>query len=205
MISAGGKPQHFKTLGDIQKEQIAIKPELVNYSNYRDLFVLSSIKSLFLDERNKEIVKRVIGILELHKKNLNNIELNSMLLMEGNFKEANFQNSNLQETWFYGANLVRANFKNSDLRGVSFERAVLHGAIFQGANMEPIKFMGISYYTTWYNGKVCEKGSIGFCVQNGHLLYPPKINPKLQNQLETGFSFFEDGNWKFRRAGSVKP
>lgn len=77
---------------------------------------------------------------------------------------ATLQGSHLEGANLEHANLWRANFQGADLSNAKIDEHT----DFQYANLEE---------ATWINGIVCEKGSIGKCIQDGKEVYVYK-NPR---------------------------
>jgi len=67
-----------------------------------------------------------------------------------------FDNAYLVKASLVGADLSHVRFDGADLRGANLSKSVIVGTNFKNANLED---------AIWTNGKKCQKGSIGRCVQ----------------------------------------
>ncbi|MEI7816977.1 MAG: pentapeptide repeat-containing protein, partial [Desulfuromonadales bacterium] len=75
--------------------------------------------------------------------------------MEGaNLMGANLEGANLHDAVLDDASLEQANLKKAVLSGASLDHATIDDADLKGAVLDG---------TTWLDGKVCSKGSVGAC------------------------------------------
>jgi uncharacterized protein YjbI with pentapeptide repeats len=87
---------------------------------------------------------------------------------------ADLHGARLKQAVLEGANLLGANLEGADLQGTvlddaSLEKAVLKKAILSGASLDHATIDDADLNgalldgTTWVDGKICKKGSVGVC------------------------------------------
>jgi uncharacterized protein YjbI with pentapeptide repeats len=91
---------------------------------------------------------------DLRGADLHGASLEGVGLEGANLMEANLEGANLQDAVLDDASLEKANLRKAILHGASLDHATIDGADMSGANLED---------STWLDGKVCKKGSIGVC------------------------------------------
>ena len=188
--SSSGK-KALERIPDVQKKPCPSEPKLLPF--------YSGVISLFGKQvPNKEIVRKLIKVIESCRNDLNgvnllNVNLENADLWEAKLEGAIISQSNLSGVRFVKANLQGARFLWADLEGASLMSANLRGAYIGGANLAYAILIGAQLQgadlsnakinehtnfkntnlekTTWINGIVCEKGSIGKCIQDGKEIY----------------------------------
>ena len=85
-------------------------------------------------------------------------------LRGADLSESNLEGANLMGAKLEGANLTDATLEDASLEKADLHNANLHGASLDHASIDEADFKGADLQdTTWINGKVCKKGSIGMC------------------------------------------
>lgn len=89
-------------------------------------------------------------------------------------RNADLHGARLKQAVLEGANLMGANLEGADLQGAvlddaGMEKAVLKKAILSGASLDHATIDDADLNgallddTTWVDGKICKKGSVGVC------------------------------------------
>lgn len=112
---------------------------------------------------------------DFSQRSLKESSFKNTLLQNSRFREASLQNSQLDYANLSHSDLTRANFTDASLRAADLRGAILNGTIFTradlsyvdltGARAAKIKFTDtILANTIWFDGKVCDKKSVGRCL-----------------------------------------
>lgn len=100
---------------------------------------------------------------DLQAASLLSADLRGAYIGGANLAHATLWGANLQGAHLEGANLIHASLWRANLQGVDLSNAKIdEHTNFENANLEK---------ATWINGIVCEKGSIGKCIQDGKEMY----------------------------------
>lgn len=182
----------------LQKKHCPVKPEVMNpISIIRSLFgkekpndeITEDLKEIIIDRKNNLEGVVLMGI------NLEGAVLEKVQLKGSYLKDANLKKTDLTEGHLEGCILSYANLRKAILYDVHLEGAVLWGTILKKAHLEFAHLEGADLTgarlegadltgakinkdtnfrdtylenTIWINGKKCEKGSIGKCIQDGN-------------------------------------
>lgn len=114
---------------------------------------------------------------DFSRRSLKGSSFKNALLQSSQFKQASLQNSqldyaNLSHSDLTRVNLTGASMRATDLRGATlsatiFTKADLSYADLTGAKASKIKLTGTKLANTiWFDGKVCDKESVGCCLIN---------------------------------------
>lgn len=181
----------------LQKKHCPVKPEVVNpLSIIRSLFgkeepndeITEDLKEIIIDRKN-DLEGVVIMGINLEGAVLEKVQLQGSYLNDANLKKTDLSRGNLEECILSYANLREAILSDVNLKGVvlwgtilegaDLEFACLEGADLTCAHLNNANLIGAKINkdtnfretnlenTIWINGKKCEKGSIGKCIQDG--------------------------------------
>ena len=116
----------------------------------------------------------------LARKDFSKLSLNSSSFKNAVLQNSQFRQSSLQNSQLDYANLSHADLSEANLTGASLRAADLRGAILNAANLTQadlsyadlsgakaaeINLNGtILHNTIWFNGKICDKSSVGRCL-----------------------------------------
>ena len=151
--------------------------------------ITEDLKEIIIDRKN-DLEGVVLMGINLEGAVLEKVQLKGSYLKDANLKKTYFSNGNLE-----GCILSNANLSGAILYDVNLKRAVLWGTILEeeahlefahlegadltGAHLKNADLTGAKINkdtnfrdtdlenTIWINGKRCEKGSIGKCIQDG--------------------------------------
>jgi hypothetical protein len=110
----------------------------------------------YADLSNAELMGRNISFSNIKYATFSSAIMMGTKLNYSNLAYTLFDNAYLVKASFRGADLSHVRFDYADLRGANLEKSVLAGTSFKEANLEG---------AIWVNGKACQEGSIGRCVQ----------------------------------------
>jgi len=181
----------------LQKKHCPVKPEVVNpLSIIRSLFgkeepndeITEDLKEIIIDRKN-DLEGVVLMGINLEGTVLAEVQLKGSCLKDANLKKTDLSKGNLEGCILSYANLSGAILYDVNLKGAilwgtileeaNLEFACLEGADLTGAHLNNADLIGAKINkdinfrdtdlenTIWINGKKCEKGSIGKCIQDG--------------------------------------
>lgn len=220
IVAQIGSPSGKKALEripDVQKKPCPSEPELWPlYSGFISLFGKQipnrEIVSCKNDLKGVNLVNVDLVLADLWEANLEEAIISQSNLVGARLAKANLQRTRLLWTdlqWtilaladLRGSNIGGANLEHANLQETNLEGASLYDASFIGAHLEKANLRNakIDAHTNfknanleeaiWINGIVCEKGSIGKCIQDGKEVYvykDPREN-SAKSPLETNHS-----------------
>ena len=181
----------------LQKKHCPVKPEVKNpVSIIRSLFgkevpndeIIEDLKEIIIDRKN-DLEGVVLMGINLERTNLAEVQLKGSYLKDANLEKTDLSNGHLEGCILSYANLRKAILCDvhlegavlwgTKLEGAHLEFAHLEGADLTGAHLKNASLIGAKINkdtnfrdadledTDWINGKKCEKGSIGKCIQDG--------------------------------------
>lgn len=162
------REEAFSRVADLQHSKIPIKPIISS-----PVTILSSLFGR--EDADPEIIIELRFIVESFKKDLKNLELSSIVLVNARMFNSNFSGSRITSGDFRNGDLAGANFKGAILRESRFDKALLTGVNFEDANLEKVSFKGATFEIkkeeTW----------TGF-VGGRHVVVPgPRMGPIFKN------------------------
>ncbi|MBI2471635.1 MAG: pentapeptide repeat-containing protein [Planctomycetes bacterium] len=151
--------------------------------------ITEDLKEIIIDRKN-DLEGVVLMGINLEETNLAEVQLKGSNLKDANLEKTDLSKGNLEgcilsyanlrgAILLFDANLKRAVLWRTILEDAHLDFACLEGADLTGAYLKNASLIGAKINkdtnfrdadlenTIWINGKKCEKGSIGKCIQDG--------------------------------------